>query len=136
MKIALSSSANVEQRESTMNDETSKTGVLNLSELSEAEIGAMLSELPATRAEFFALALVDRQRIAEGQHRMRVRINLVAGSDGKIDDADFLSQVESLWAGVEASNGKRVVKSIIKRRRRKSSKIPIRRVSETADGGV
>jgi hypothetical protein len=137
MKIALSSSANVGERENTMNDETSRDGVLNLSELSDAEIGAMLSELPATRAEFFALALVDRQRIAEGQHRMRVRINLVAGPDGKIDDADFSSQVESLWAGVEASNGRGVVKSTIKRRRRrKSSKIPIRRVSETADGGV
>jgi hypothetical protein len=108
-----------------MIDETSGALALNLDELSDAEVGAMLSELPTTKAEFFALAKVDRQRIAEGQHDMRIRLRLVAGSDGKIDDADFLSQVECLWAGVEASNGKRVVKPIVRRRRRKSSKSSI-----------
>jgi len=103
-----------------MSDETKTKVAINLDELSNAEIDAILGELPTTKSEFFALAAVDRQRIAEGQHEMRVRLRLVAGPDGKIEDADFLSQVEGLWAGVEASNGKRVVKSIVKRRRRKS----------------
>jgi hypothetical protein len=111
-----------QQRIDIMIDETNETVALNFDKLSDAEIDGMLAPLPTTRAEFFALAAVDRQRIVEGQHEMRVRLRLVAGPDGNIDDADFLSQVESLWAGVEASNGKRVVKAIIKRRRRKSSR--------------
>ncbi len=105
-----------------MTDETSGAGALNFDELSDVEIGAMLSELPTNRADFFALAAIDRQRIAEGQHSMRVRLRLVAGPDGKIDDADFASQVEQLWAVVMASEGKGAPISIAKRRRRKSSK--------------
>ena len=105
-----------------MIDETNEKVAPNFDELSDAEIDAMLAPLPTNKAEFFALAKLDRQRIAEGQHDMRVRLRLVAGPDRKIDDADFVSQVECLWAVVEASNGKRVVKSIAKRRRRKSSK--------------
>jgi hypothetical protein len=105
-----------------MTNETNGAAALNLDELSDTEIDAMLSELPTTKAKFFALAEVDRQRIAEGQHDMRIRLPLVAGLDRKIDNADFVSQVERLWAGVEASNGKPVVRS---RRRRKSAKISI-----------
>ena len=105
-----------------MTDETSGAVTLNFDGLSNAEIDAMLSELPTTKAKFFALAEVDRQRIAEGQHDMRIRLPLVAGLDRKIADVDFVSQVERLWAGVKASNGKPVVRS---RRRRKSAKISI-----------
>jgi hypothetical protein len=108
-----------------MTDKTNETVALNLDELSNAEIDEMLGELPTTKAEFIALAKRDRQRIAEGQHDMRIRLRLVAGPDRKISDADFVSQVECLWAGVEASNGKRVVKPIVKKRRRKSSKLSI-----------
>jgi hypothetical protein len=105
-----------------MTDETNETVALNFDELSDAEIDGMLAPLPTTRAEFFALAAVDRQRIAEGQHDMRIRLRLVAGPDRKIDDADFVSQVECLWAIVEASDGKRVAKPVARRRRRRSSK--------------
>jgi hypothetical protein len=108
-----------------MSTETNGAAALNLDELSDTEIAAMLSELPSTKAEFFALARVDRQRIADGQHEMRVRLPLVAGPDRKIDDGDFVSQVERLWAGVERSNGKRAARPIAKSRRRKSSKISI-----------
>ena len=103
-----------------MIDETSGVVALNLDELSDTEIGEMLSELPTTKAEFFALAKVDRQRIAEGQHDMRIRLRLVAGSDRKIDDADFVSQVECLWAIVKASDVKPVAKPDIRRWRRGS----------------
>src|SRR6476660_7982114 len=105
-----------------MIDETSEVVALNLDELSNTEVEAMLSELPTTKAEFFALAKVDRQRIAEGQHDMRIRLPLVAGPDRKIDDADFVSQVECLWAIVKASDVKPVAKPGIRRRRRGTSR--------------
>jgi hypothetical protein len=108
-----------------MTEETNETVALNIDELSNAEIDEILGELPTTEAEFIALAKRDRQRIAENRHSMLIRLPLVAGPDRKISDADFVSQVERLWAGVEASNGKRVVKPIVKKRRRKSSKLSI-----------
>ena len=102
-----------------MNSDSNETAALNPDELSIAEIDAFLGGPPATKAEFMALARIDRQKLAENRHNVLICLNLVAGPDGKIDDADFASQVEELWAIMKPSKVKREPKPVFKRRRRR-----------------